>query len=88
MAFDNVVDWKQAIDDLVSCGVTRILTKGGIIGPATNNLCHLKEINDYAKGKIQIICGGSVTHSNYKKINKETQITIFHGRKLCLFKNS
>lgn len=82
MAFDETPDQFQAIDTLVSLGVTRILTKGGPKGPATNNLEKLAKLFSYAKGRIQIICGGSVTDDNYQAIAQATNINMFHGRKL------
>ncbi|MDR3330512.1 MAG: hypothetical protein LBS76_04525 [Mycoplasmataceae bacterium] len=82
MAFDLIEDSKGAIDELVSLGITRILTKGGG-GLAVNNLTKLKELKDYASGRIQLIVGGSVTDDNCEQIAKATGIKRFHGRKLA-----
>ncbi len=80
-AFDLVDDYQSAIDLLVKYKFTRILTSGGQ-GKAINNLNHLKEIQAYAKNKIQIIAGGGVSLENYEKIAEATDITMFHGTKI------
>ena len=80
-AFDLVKDYKATIDLLVKYGFTRILTSGGQ-GKAVNNTAHLKEIQAYAEGKIEIIVGGGVSLENYEKIAKETNIRLFHGSKV------
>jgi copper homeostasis protein len=83
MAFDELSEAGQlaAIDTLAGLGFARILTKGGP-GRAEDNLARLKRLNDHARGRITILCGGSVTKDNYKRIAKETGITQFHGRRL------
>ncbi|MDR0552213.1 MAG: hypothetical protein LBG72_09430 [Spirochaetaceae bacterium] len=84
MAFDALPPDAHfaAIDILAGMGFTRILTKGGS-GKAEDNLVHLKALNDYAQGKITLLCGGSVTDGNYLRIAEVTGITEFHGRKLA-----
>jgi copper homeostasis protein len=83
MAFDELQDPKAGIDTLVELGITRILTKGGKT-PAMNNLEQLKALNEYAKGRIQLIVGGSVAEENYKAIANATKIQRYHGRKLAI----
>jgi copper homeostasis protein len=84
MAFDALPPDAHfaAIDTLAGMGFTRILTKGGE-GKAEENLVHLKALNDYARGKITLLCGGSVTDANYLDIAEFTGISEFHGRKLA-----
>jgi copper homeostasis protein len=84
MAFDAIVDWKKAIDQLVDLKVTRILTKGGINGPAINNIAHLKELKAYANNRIQLIVGGGVNDDNCQFIYNQTGIERYHGRKLAI----
>jgi copper homeostasis protein len=84
MAFDQIADKPKAIDALISLGITRILTKGNANGPAINNLKELQELQAYAKGRIQILAGGSIDDNNYKQIGQATGITQFHGRKLLM----
>jgi copper homeostasis protein len=84
MAFDELSESGQiaAIDTLAALGFTRILTKGGP-GRAEDNIVRLKRLNDHARGKITILCGGGVTDDNYRRIAGETGITQFHGRRLA-----
>ena len=86
MAFDEILEAEQfsAIDTLAGLGFTRILTKGGRTGAAEAHIDRLKALNDYAHGKITILCGGSVTNDNYPKIAAATGLTEFHGRRLAL----
>lgn len=81
MAFDLIQDKKQAIDQLIELGVKRILTKGGN-SCAINNIESLKELKKYAKDKIEILIGGSVTKDNYLEIANLTKINQLHGRKI------
>ena len=85
MAFDEIPDSKQfsSIDTLAELGFSRILTKGGT-GKALNNIERLRALNDYARGKITILCGGGVTDENYAELSAKTGITQFHGRKLAV----
>ena len=84
MAFDGLSEAGQfaAIDALSALGFDRILTKGGK-GRAEDNIDRLKRLNDYARGKIILLCGGGVTDANYERIARQTGITQFHGRKLA-----
>ena len=84
MAFDELPEAAQfpAIDTLAAFGFTRILTKGGRTGPAEANIDRLKALAGYARGKLTILCGGSVTDDNYLKI-AAAGLTEFHGRRLA-----
>lgn len=85
MAFDAITPAKQfeAIDWLVTHGVTRILTHGG---PASKtiqeNIAHLKELIDYADNQIEILIGGGVNADNYQSIVSETGAKQVHGTKI------
>jgi copper homeostasis protein len=59
-AFDDVKDWKKGIDQLVKMGFKRILSSGQ--QPTVSaGLGRLKEMVDYAAGRIEIMAGGGVT---------------------------
>lgn len=59
-AFDDVIDWKKGIDQLVKMGFKRILSSGQ--QPTVSaGLGRLKEMVDYAAGRIEIMAGGGVT---------------------------
>ena len=81
MAFDELKDQKSALDLLIDLGINRVLTKGGA-GKAMDNLENLKELVDYADGRIHILAGGSVTRENYRDIVKATGVKEVHGTKI------
>ena len=58
-AFDQVEDWKTAIDQLVKMGFKRILTSGSSQSVA-QGINRLKELVSYANGRIEIMAGGGV----------------------------
>ncbi len=82
MAFDLIKNKKEAINQLATLGVKRILTKGGN-DIAMNNISSLKKLVKLAKDKIEIVVGGKVSDENYLILNKKTNIDQFHGRKLA-----
>ncbi len=58
-AFDVVPDWKKAMDQLVECGVTRILTSGQ--APSVEfALPTIKEMVEYAGDRIIIMPGAGI----------------------------
>lgn len=81
MAFDEIEYKFTALDQLISLGVSRVLTKGGK-GKAMDNLNVIRELVNYAKGRITIIAGGSVTSENYKEIVEKTGVKEVHGTKI------
>ncbi|WP_297435766.1 copper homeostasis protein CutC [uncultured Clostridium sp.] len=81
MAFDEIEDKKKAIDFLVEIGVDRILTKGGNTN-AYDAMESLKELNDYADGRISIMPGKSVTTENRDEILMKTGTFEIHGSKV------
>jgi copper homeostasis protein len=81
MAFDEIEDKFNAVDILKDMGVCRILTKGGQ-GRALDNIDMLKKLNDYSRGKLQIMAGGGVNENNYLEIANLTGIRQFHGRRI------
>lgn len=85
MAFDLIPKDKQksSIDQLVSLGFVRILTHGGpASSPLSNHVNHIKELVDYANGRIDIMIGGGVTADNAYQIAEATGVTNVHGTKL------
>ena len=70
-AIDVVPDWKEAIDMLSEAGITRILTSGqeADVSDATDII---REMIQYASGRIQILPGAGITPRNIKRIAAET----------------
>jgi copper homeostasis protein len=81
MAFDEVMDKKSAIDELVELGIDRILTKGGDIS-ALNNLDTLKELIEYAGDRIIIIPGAGINKGNRDLVIEKTKAKEIHGTKI------
>lgn len=76
-AFDFVTDWRQEMDALIEAGCTRVLTSGGkpsaIAGVAT-----LREMVDFAAGRIEILPGGGIRADNVVEIVQRTQCHQIH----------
>ncbi|MBS7578056.1 MULTISPECIES: copper homeostasis protein CutC [unclassified Enterococcus] len=88
MAFDAISFDKQleALDWLAAHGVTRILTHGGPASKSIQeNIAHLKELINYANGRIEILIGGGVNAENYQDIANETGAKQVHGTKIVKF---
>lgn len=85
MAFDLIPIHKQksAIDLLVDFGFKRILLNGSIDRhDVMENLNHLKSLNDYSDGRIELMVGGGVNLTNYQEIINKTGVAAVHGTKL------
>ncbi len=57
-AFDEVNDWKVALDLLVNLGFKRILTSG--VSVSSSMTIAAKELVEYANGRIEIMMGGGL----------------------------
>lgn len=81
MAFDEIEDKYEAIDELVKLGVHRILTKGGK-SDAMAGKEELKKLNQYAAGRLIIIPGKSVNKENRDYLLEYINTTEIHGTKV------
>jgi copper homeostasis protein len=76
-AIDVVPDWRITIDQLCDLGVTRVLTSGQepdvFYGVDT-----VKEMIEYAAGRIEILPGAGITMKNAKRIVEYTGCTQIH----------
>lgn len=75
-AFDDIKDWKPALDYLVKLGFKRILTSGGQPN-VTAGMERLREIADYAAGRIEIMAGGGVNVDNVEALI-QTGVSAIH----------
>ena len=85
MAFDQIPleDQKEALDQLVELGFTRILTHGSAQNnDIFENVAHLKDLVDHANGRIEIMIGGGVTADNYQELIEKTGAQAAHGTKI------
>ena len=76
-AIDVVPDWRAALDGLIDIGITRVLTSGQepdvSLGTDT-----VREMIQYAAGRIQILPGAGITARNMDRIVAETGCRQIH----------
>ena len=65
-AIDVTPDWKAAMDVLMELGVTRILTSGQK-PTVPEGIFTIKEMLEYAAGRIQVLPGAGITPENAQK---------------------
>ena len=85
MAFDAIplTEQEDELNWLANKGVKRILTHGGELStPVLNTISHLKEIINWANGKIEILPGGGITAKNSTLIAERLQVDQLHGTKI------
>lgn len=85
MAFDmlNKENQLKAIDWLAEHDVHRILTHGGPAGSTIeNNFNRLKELIDYADGRIIILPGGGISNKNIDAVVNALEVHEVHGTKI------
>ena len=71
----------KALEQLISIGVDRVLTKGGK-DCAEEGKVVLKELVEKSKGKVIILVGGKVTYKNYKTLSEFIGCKEVHGSKI------
>ena len=76
-AIDVVPDWKEALDVLIDIGITRVLTSGQepdvMYGTET-----VREMREYAAGRIQILPGAGINARNLDRIIAATGTDQIH----------
>ena len=76
-ALDVVPDWKRALDQLISIGITRVLTSG----QQSNVFFALKTIREmiaFAGDAIEILPGAGITLENAERVVRETGCSQVH----------
>lgn len=76
-ALDVVPDWKRALDQLISLGVTRVLTSGQQ-SDVFFALDTIREMIEYVDGAIEILPGAGITLENAQKVVAATHCTQVH----------
>lgn len=66
-ALDVVPDWRRTLDQLVDMGVTRVLTSGQEAN-VFFGLDTVREMREYANGRIQILPGAGITLQNARRV--------------------
>ena len=76
-AFDVVPDWRATMDALIELGVTRILTSGQE-KDVSLALDTVREMTEYAAGRIEIMPGAGITLKNIDRVIRETGCRAVH----------
>lgn len=76
-AIDVVPDWKEGLDILAEEKITRVLTSGQEADVA-NGTETVREMIEYAAGRIQILPGAGITARNVQRIIRETGTDQIH----------
>lgn len=81
MAFDEIKDKEEAIEELIELKVDRILTKGCKTN-AFDGKEIIRKLTSKSKDKIIILPGGGITKENYLDIINYTKVKEVHGTKI------
>ncbi len=76
-AFDEAEDPPAALEALIGCGVTRVLTSGGA-STALEGVDRLRRLVDQADGRIAVVPGGGIRESNVEEIVRRTGCAAVH----------
>lgn len=77
-AFDDCVrDWERSLNHLMEAGVNRVLTSG-LARKVSSGIPVLKEMVNYANGRIEIMAGGGVSAANVGQIITEVKPDAIH----------
>lgn len=77
-AFDHAHNRLEALEHLIECGVTRVLTSGGA-ADAFKGREELRHLVDRARGRITILPGGGVRSHNASEILRATGVSELHS---------
>lgn len=76
-AIDVVPDWRAALDTLIALRVTRVLTSGQEPDVAYGTQT-VREMAEYAAGRIQILPGAGINARNLERVIAETGCSQIH----------
>lgn len=76
-AFDRTSDPKKALEDIISCGFSRLLTSG-LMPSALEGADNISELIKQADGRIVIMPGGGLRKENVIEIKQKTGALEFH----------
>lgn len=77
-AIDEVADLDAAVETIVDCGFTSILTSGGTTS-ASKGRARVAELQNKFGGRISIILGGGVRSTNALELRNETGVAWLHS---------
>jgi copper homeostasis protein len=77
-AFDECADWREALEKVIETGAARILSSAGA-KTALQGSAKLAEFIAAARGRILVLPGAGITHSNVARIRERTGALEFHS---------
>ena len=77
-AFDAVLDYEQALKDVISCGFSTILTSGTFPNVMEGKEV-LKQLVIQANNRIEIMPGGGLRSTNISKLNEMVDANWYHS---------
>ncbi|WP_164109035.1 MULTISPECIES: copper homeostasis protein CutC [Sphingobacterium] len=77
-AFDEVADMDIALEEVINCGFSTILTSG-CEPNVMAGLANLKHLVQAAQGRIVIMPGGGLRSTNVEEVLRETAAVYFHS---------
>lgn len=77
-AFDDVSDYKKALEDVISCGFSTILTSGTFPNVMEGKEI-LKQLVNQAKNRIEIMPGGGLRSTNISELNEMVNANWYHS---------
>ncbi len=77
-AFDLVDDWKRAINQLVDCGIKRVMTSG-FAKSVPDGLTDIANVIKHAGSRIEILPAGGINDTNALEVVKTTGCSQIHG---------
>jgi copper homeostasis protein len=78
-AFDFTADLFAALEQLMDCGVKRVLTSGGA-RTALEGADTIARLVAQANGRITVVAGGGIRENNVREIIDRTGVTELHAR--------
>jgi copper homeostasis protein len=76
-AFDECEDIDRALEDVIACGIDRLLTSGGK-ADAIRGLDQVARLQQRAAGRIGIMAGGGIRATNVRKLVAHTSVNAVH----------
>jgi len=77
-AFDQLQDQRRGLEELIDCGVRRILTSGGA-ATAELGIERLRQLVEWSRGRIEILPGAGIHSGNVRKIVELSGCNQVHG---------
>ena len=77
-AFDAVSNYEQALEDVIGCGFSTLLTSG-TFSNVTKGKEVLKKLVEQAKNRIEIMPGGGLRSTNISELNQIVNANWYHS---------